>query len=266
MSGRPTIGLALGSGGARGWAHVGVVRALRAAGIVPDVVAGTSIGALVGAMVAAGRFEAFEREVGALNWLALSRFFVEPRVWLRGIFSGKTVTRWLERPELLGALTFADLPRPFAAVATDLYREETVTLREGRLSEAVRASISIPGLFDPVPRGGRHLVDGGLSDPVPVAAARALGAEVVIAVDLNGAGGEAPAGRPTLLSTLLQTGRLVENALSRLTLAARPADVLLRPRVGHIQTLDFHGGRAAADAGEAAVREALPALKEAIAR
>lgn len=263
---RPKIGLALGSGGARGWAHVGVLRALREMGIVPDVVAGASIGALVGAVWAAGRFEAFEREIGALNLLALSRFFVEPRFWVQGIYSGKTVMRWLERPDLLGDRTFADLPIPFAAVATDFYREEAVTLREGKLSEAVRASISIPGVFDPVSREGRILVDGGLTDPVPVAAARALGAEVVIAVDLNGDAATPPARPPNLLATLLQTERLVENALSRLTLAQRPADVLIRPKTGPIQTLDFLGGRAALAAGEEAVRAARPALEEALER
>ena len=265
MSARPKIGLALGSGGARGWAHIGVLRALLAMGVRPDVVTGTSIGAMVGAAYAAGAFDAFLRELEALNWVRLAAFFVEPRMWTRGIFSGKTVTTWLERPDLLGARTFADLRLPFAAMATDLFTESPVTLREGRLSHAVRASISIPGVFDPVPHEGRFLVDGGFTDPVPVAAARALGADFVIAVDINGGTAGKPKGAPNLLATLLQTTRLVENAMSRLTLAQTPADLLIRPKTGHVQTLDFHGGRALVAAGEAAARAAQPTLSKVLA-
>ena len=265
MSARPKIGLALGSGGARGWAHVGVLRALLEMGVRPDVVTGTSIGAMVGAAYAAGVFDAFLRELESLNWMRLAKFFMEPRIWTRGIFSGKTVTAWLERPDLLGARTLADLRLPFAAVATDLFAEKTVVLREGRLAQAVRASISIPGVFDPVPYGGRHLVDGGFTDPVPVSVARALGADVVIAVDLNGGLAEEPKSPPNLLATLLQTTRLVENAMSRLTLSQSPADVLIRPKAGHVQTFDFHGGRSLVAVGEAAAHAAEPALSKVLA-
>lgn len=263
----PKLGLALGSGGARGWAHVGVLRVLRAEGIVPDAVAGTSVGALVGALFAAGRWEAFEREIAALNWARLAAFFMEVRLPQRGFFSGRPVTRWLGGEGLLGRLRIEDFPVPFAAVATDLFREEAVTLREGPATQAVRASISIPGVFEPVVREGRVLVDGGLTDPVPVEAARRLGAGVVVAVDVNGRAAPEQgdcAAPPTLLATLLQTARMMENGVSRLTLAQRPADILIRPATGHIQTLDFHGGRAAIAAGEAAARAALPAIREAL--
>ena len=146
------------------------------------------------------------------------------------------------------------------------FRDGTSLFLASAQSPGQRASISIPGVFDPVSREGRILVDGGLTDPVPVSAARALGAEVVIAVDLNGDAATPPARPPNLLATLLQTERLVENALSRLTLAQRPADVLIRPKTGPIQTLDFLGGRAALVAGEEAVRDARPALEEALER
>ena len=267
MSARPKIGFALGSGGARGWAHLGVLRTLFAWGIRPDVVAGASIGALIGAMIAAGRFEAFEREVAALNLMRLTAFFVEVRLWRRGMLSGRPVMEWLGRPELLGASRIETLPLPFAAVATDLYREEPVMLRTGRAVDAVRASIAIPGVFDPVVREGRVLVDGGLTDPVPVAAARALGADIVIAVDVNDRAMPPPAPNadetpPSLLATLIQTERLVENTMSRITLERAKPDVLIRPRVGGVQTLDFIGGRTAVEAGAEAARAARHALQE----
>ena len=268
MKRRPVIGLALGSGGARGWAHIGVVRALARLGIEPDVVAGTSIGALVGATVAAGCFEDFAAVAESLDWIGLAKFFAEVRLPKHGLFSGSPITAWLNAPERLGGRTIEALPKPFAAVATDLYREEAVYLTEGSVTEAVRASFSIPGVFDPVVHAGRVLVDGGLVDPVPVAAARALGAEVVIAVDVNSEGAhtpcEEPTERPTLLSTLLQTLRMVENGVCRLTLAQRPAEVLLCPQTGFIQTLDFAGGRAGIALGEAAVEAAREQLLQAV--
>lgn len=262
---RPRIGLALGSGGARGWAHVGVLRALRDLGVWPDVVAGTSIGAMVGAFVAADAFEALERELEKLTRARLASFFIEAHLPRHGLFSGQAVMRWLERPELLGPCDFTDLARPFAAVATDLRTGRAVTLREGNVAQAVRASISIPGLFDPVPHGEGALIDGGFSDPVPVAAARALGADFVIAVDITGDPSESPIGRtPSLAATLVQTARLVEHGLSRLTLAQSPADFLLTPATGDVQTLDFVGGRALVAAGETAVRDATAPLLEAL--
>lgn len=256
MKPRPKIGLVLGSGGARGWAHLGVIKALRSLGIEPDVITGTSIGALVGAMYAAGVFDTFVEEAESLNFLRLAGFFAEVRLPQHGLFSGRPVMAWLGQDSLLGHRTFDELKLPFAAVATDLYREEAVTLNHGSVVQAVRASISIPGVFDPVLRDGYALVDGGLTDPVPVDVARDLGADVVIAVDVNGT---APAMElpkrhrpPSLLATLLQTTRMVENGVCRLTLERTPADVLIRPQTGHIQTLDFHGGRAAVAEGERA--------------
>lgn len=262
------IGLALGSGGARGWAHIGVVRALARLGIRPMAVAGTSIGALVGAMVAAGCFESFAEAAEVLDWRGLASFFAEVRWPRHGLFSGNPVKQWLDAPERLGGRTIEALPLPFAAVATDLASAEGVVLRQGRAVDAVRASISIPGVFDPVVQGGRVLVDGGLVDPIPVAAARALGAEFVIAVDVNagGASSDVPSATkpPTLLQTLVQTIRMVENGVCRHALIERPADFLLQPGTGHIQTLDFAGGREGVALGEAAVAAAAGALQAAI--
>lgn len=267
MSNRRKTALVLGSGGARGWAHIGVVRALMRLGFVPDMVVGTSIGALIGAMVAAGRFEAFDREISAMTPLKWAAFFTEVHFPQSGLLSGKPILEWLEQPHLLGRRTFSDLEIPFAAVATDLDRERSVVLREGPVVQAVRASISIPGIFDPVVRNCAVLVDGGLVSPVPVKEARALGAEVVVAVDINTqmpADCLLPEGvtpqMPTLFTTLLQTMRMVENEICRQTLVNDKPEVLIRPAAGHLQTLEFHTGKALIAAGERAVLEAEAAL------
>ena len=178
---RPRIGLALGSGSARGWAHLGVLRALVQAGLAPDVVCGASIGALVGAAHVLGAREAFEQWV-----LGLSRRDVVSYMDFSlggGLLKGERLADFLRRHT--ADRDFEALETPFAAVATALQTGEEVWLRQGSVTDAVRASIGLPGLFTPVWRDGRLLVDGGLVNPVPVSLARALGADIVIAVDLN---------------------------------------------------------------------------------
>lgn len=267
MSNRRKTALVLGSGGARGWAHIGVVRALFRRGFRPDLVVGTSIGALIGAMIAADVFEAFDQEIAALTPVKLAKFFTEMHLPQAGLLSGKPIVEWLEQSHLLGKHTFADLKIPFAAVATDLHRERSVLLQEGHVAQAVRASISIPGIFDPVVRDSAVLVDGGLTSPVPVAEARKLGADVVIAVDINThspdevllAEGQVPP-MPTLFTTLLQTMRMIENETCRHTLQVDPPEILIRPAVGHLQTLEFYAGKALIATGERAVAEVEDAL------
>ena len=183
MSQQLKIGLALGSGSARGWAHIGVIRELEDMGIQPDVISGCSIGALVGGAYASGHFTDLEKWVGALTWKEIVGF-LDMSMMRGGVIRGEKLLDFArlymqEKP-------IEDLDIPFAAVATDLENGREVWLREGSLLEAVRASISLPGLFTPVKREGRWLVDGGLVDPVPVSLCRALGADVVIAVNLNG--------------------------------------------------------------------------------
>ena len=128
---RPKIGLALGSGGARGWAHIGVLRALRELGIWPDIITGSSIGAMVGAFVAADAFDRLEKELATMTRARMARFFIEAHLPRRGLFSGQAVTQWLERPDLLGVLDFEQLSKPFAVVATDLRSGHPVVLRKG---------------------------------------------------------------------------------------------------------------------------------------
>jgi NTE family protein len=177
---KPRIGLALGGGSARGWAHIGVIRALEEAGIRPDVVAGTSIGALVGAAYAAGELEHFEQWVLQLEVTDVLGFM---DVSLSGgLFKGERLMdffrhRFVDRP-------VEELPMPFAAVATALHNGAEIWLRTGSTLSAVRCSFALPGLFAPVLCNGMVLVDGGLVNPVPVSLARAMGADVVIAVDL----------------------------------------------------------------------------------
>ncbi len=181
-SGRPKIGLALGSGSARGLAHVGVIRAIEQAGISVDCIAGTSMGALIGAIYASGKLDELEASFRDFDWKKSASFFdvVLPK---SGLLDGAKVSE-LVRAHIHHE-TIEMLAKPFAAVATDIVSGEEVVIRSGDVIEAVRASISVPGIFTPVRSNGHILVDGGLTNPVPVSAARAMGADIVIAVDLN---------------------------------------------------------------------------------
>jgi len=177
------IGLALGSGGARGWAHLGVLQALREKNIQIECVAGTSMGALVGTFVAAGREQVLREVAQNMDWKRLRQFFWEVSLSRSGLTDGKRLLE--ETHKLLGLREFRELDLPFRAVATDLNTGGEVVLSSGNLLQALRASISIPGVFSPVHVGRRLLVDGGLVNPVPVNVARAMGAQVVLAVDVS---------------------------------------------------------------------------------
>lgn len=178
----PVIGLALGGGVARGWAHIGVLRALEEAGIRPDIVAGTSIGAVVGGCYTAGKLDPLEEWARRLNRLRMIGY-MDFKVRQPGLIGGKRLARELRAN--LGDLTIGSLDRPFISVATDINTGHEVWLREGRLVEAVRASYALPGIFPPLMVNGRSLVDGALVNPVPVSVCLAMGATMVIAVNLN---------------------------------------------------------------------------------
>ncbi len=179
---RPTIGLALGSGSARGLAHIGVIRALRDADIQIDCVAGTSFGAMIGAVYASGKLDSLQDAYLAMDWKKIAYFFdvVFPK---SGIIDGNKVADFLR--EYVRSERIEDLPLPFKAVATELDSGKEVVLESGDVIDAVRASISVPGMFTPVRNNERVLVDGGLVNPVPVSVVRAMGADIVIAVDVN---------------------------------------------------------------------------------
>jgi len=290
---RPRVGLALGSGSARGWAHVGVIRALEQAGIKPDLVCGTSIGALVGAAYAAGELKNFEKWLLGLG-LADVLSFMDVRL-NGGMIKGERLMEFFRR-------SFIDRPienlsMPFAAVATALHNGAEVWLREGSTIDAVRASIALPALFTPVVREGRTLVDGALVNPVPVSLARAMGADIVIAVDLGSdllgrhlradPGDETPAEEisdwrrklqenlgafipgnsgdesrlPSMLDVIAGSINIMQVRISRSRMAGDPPDAIVAPRLGHLGLLDFHRAKEAIEAGERAVENVLPGLK-----
>jgi NTE family protein len=179
---KASIGLALGGGAARGFAHIGVLRTLAAHGIVPDVIVGTSIGAVAGGCFIGGHLDAFQdwahslTKRGVLSYLDVS-------LGGSGLISGSRLTARLE--ETVGDTMIEDMPARFAAIATELGTGHEIWLTRGRVVDAMHASYALPGIFTPVRLGGRWLVDGALVNPVPVSAARALGARMVIAVNLN---------------------------------------------------------------------------------
>ncbi|MES9943349.1 MAG: patatin-like phospholipase RssA [Candidatus Thiodiazotropha sp.] len=177
------VGLALGSGAARGWSHIGIINGLAEMGIEPEIVSGSSIGALVGAAYAADKLELLQTWTCSLTWKEIIRF-LDPTLLGGGLIQGDRLTEFIS--EYVKDLDFNDLKRQLGVVATELETGREIWFRQGPVMEAVRASISLPGLFTPLRHEGRWLVDGGLANPVPVSLCRAMGADIVIAVNLNG--------------------------------------------------------------------------------
>ncbi|MDP2781853.1 patatin-like phospholipase family protein [Devosia sp.] len=179
---KPSIALALGSGAARGWAHIGVIDALLEAGIKPDIVCGTSMGALVGSVYASGRLEALRDWAMGADWRSVAAM-VDVGLLGGGLVDGVHIVKWLTGMGL--PENIEDLKLPFTAVATDISTGREIWLQSGPLATAVRASIGMPGVFSPTKIDGRWLSDGGLVNPVPVSVCRAMGADFIIAVNLN---------------------------------------------------------------------------------
>lgn len=180
---KPKIGLALGSGAARGWSHIGVIRELESMGIRPDVVTGSSVGAVVGAAYAAGKLDEFADWVLKLDRMGVIRL-LDAKLSGGGFVQGKALLKSFEKH--FGNPDMADLEIPFGCIATVLGTGREVWLREGSTLSAIRASMALPGVFSPVKQDGEYLLDGGLVNPVPVSLTRAMGADIVIAVNLNG--------------------------------------------------------------------------------
>jgi len=253
----PRVALVLGGGAARGFAHIGAIKALEAQGIVPDLVVGTSAGAVVGVLYAAGNggFElqklALQMEEGQFSDWSLPD---------RGVIRGEALQNFINRA--LGQRALEKLPRLFAAVATDLQSGEATVFRTGNAGMAVRASSSVPGIFQPVKINGREYVDGGLVSPVPVKAARDMGADFVIAVDIS----DQPQHGSTrsTIDVLLQTFSIMGQTIGRYEL--RDADVVIRPTTSGIKGTDFQDRHLAVLEGEKAVAAALPDLKAKLAK
>ena len=238
------IGLALGGGGARGFAHLGVVRALRELGITIHCIVGTSIGAIIGGVVASGVENVAMDWVNMPDWKKLPQLFFEFCIPKRGLLRGRNIEEFLR--QTIPAVSFSDLKIPFAVVATDYNSGEEVVIKDGDVHTAVRASMSIPGVFDPVELDGRILVDGGLANPVPVDVCRSMGADVVIAVDINANKSRAVKrgiGDVNILDALDSMFTICTNRLTQMNLAKDCPELMLAPPLRDIMMLDFRSLR-----------------------
>jgi len=256
----PRIALVLSGGAARGFAHVGVIRALEQEKIRFDLVVGTSVGSLIGAMYASGMSgAALERTALQLQEGDIFDFGLVSAVAGKGLAKGDRLEQWVRGHVRTGRIE--KLKLPFAAVATDLNWGNEVVLDRGPVARAVRASSAIPGVFQPVAWQGRILVDGGVVDNIPIAVARAKGADLVVAVDIS-----PNVGNPRI-SNLLGVTLQAANIMFALNVerAKRGADVLITPAVGDVGMLDFKQKRRCVKAGAEAGRRAAPAIRQAIA-
>jgi NTE family protein len=297
---RPTIGLALGGGGARGFAHIGVIRTLLAHGIKPDVIVGTSIGAVVGGCHAAGYLDVLADWCGSLTKRGILGY-LDVSLTSGGLIGGGRLTAKLE--EHLGGTAIETLPIRFAAITTEVGTGHEIWLTRGRLADAMRASYALPGIFPPVALDGRWLVDGALVNPVPVSAARVFGARLVIAVNLSsdifGRGmimaGETdePASpqdqperrglralfgaerslkrqfaggirRPSIPAVMVESFNIMQDRITRARLAGDPPDVTINPRVGQVGWFDFHRAQEAIEVGARATERVLEEIGEAV--
>lgn len=293
----PRIGLALGGGAARGWAHIGVIRTLLRNNIVPDVIAGTSIGALVGGAYAAGRLDALEnwcRAISKRRLLGLMDF----RIGASGLINGSRLARLMQQN--FGEADIEALDMRFAAIATEVGSGHEIWLTQGPLIDAIRASYALPGIFSPVKLQGRWLMDGAIVNPVPVSAARALGARVVIAVNLNAdafgrgtviqtldsneipepvreprrivnplnffrrdllADGLGPRG---ITSVMVDAFNITQDRIARSRLAGDPPDVMISPKLKDLGLFEFHRAKEAIRLGEEAAEKMLGEISETV--
>ena len=251
------IALVLGGGAARGFAHIGVIKALEAQGIVPDIVVGTSAGSVVGSLYASG-MSGFELQNVALNME--ENMVADWTLPNRGVLKGEALQDFINQK--VKNRTIQKLPKPLGVVATDLQSGELVLFRRGDTGIAVRASSAVPGVFQPVEISGRDYVDGGLTSPVPAQSARTMGADFVIAVDISNV-----SRRDKLTGTLdvlLQTFAIMGHTISRHEL--EDADVVIRPRTSAVSSTDFEGRHLAILEGEKAAAAIMPELKTRLAR
>ena len=300
---RPTIGLALGGGAARGFAHIGILNTLAENGIQPDVIVGTSMGAVIGGCFAGGQLPPFEVWARALTRRGILSY-LDVSLSGAGLIGGGKLAARLE--ETFGDTQIEELPIRFAAITTEVGTGHEIWLTRGRMVDALRASYALPGIFPPVRLGGRWLVDGALVNPVPVSAARALGARLVIAVNLNadllGRGSTIAshgpdemderyrremakrqglrrifgperalkrqflgnAERPGIPTVMVEAFNIMQDRITRARLAGDPPDVTISPRLGQIGWFDFHRAREAIEIGARAAQRAVELIGEVI--
>lgn len=248
------LGLALGGGGARGLAHFGIMQRLSELGIAIDCVCGTSIGAIAAGVMASGNMSAALEWCAEPDWKKLPRLFVDGRFTSKALIKGDQIERQLSK--LITARDFTEMRMPCAMVATDLHSGEEVVIRSGDVMSAVRASMAIPGVFVPIERDGRVLVDGGLVNPLPVDVCRRLGADKVIAVDITPRAASS-AGKALddmhIFDVLVETFRVFNGEMTRRVLKDAPADVLLHPEVDDVKILDFRNAMRLVEVGRRVV-------------
>tara|TARA_R110002095_G_scaffold131793_4_gene114509 strand:- start:929 stop:1846 length:918 start_codon:yes stop_codon:yes gene_type:complete len=290
------IGLALGSGSARGWAHIGVIKALADRRIVPDIVCGTSIGSLVGASYVSSNLDKLESWARSLSRIKTARFF-EINTSLNGFVNTKRLHHFLNDYVAADNSIIEDLDKQFAAVATDLETGREVWLMKGLVLEAVWASISLPGLFPAIKNNNKWLVDGGLVNPVPVSVCRALGADIVIAINLNGdivgkhfqepksiikqdvgsvgrisdlvkeyttsvfSTKKSPDEPPSLFEAIAGSVNITQDRITKSRMAGDPPDILLNPKLSHIGLLEFYRANEAINEGKECVQRMLPEIQ-----
>jgi NTE family protein len=253
----PKVGLAIGGGAARGFAHVGVIQVLEEAGIKPQLVVGTSAGSLVAALYASGRNgQQLQAVATSMDEAAFADWTLP--IFSRGVLRGEALARYVNTQ--VANRLIENMPVPLGIVATDLNSGQGVLFRRGDTGTAVRASSAVPAVFLPVKIGSQEFVDGGLVSPVPVRYARQMGAELVIAVDIS----SAPEGNPSAdpLQILMQTFAIMGKSINSFEL--RDADVVVRPALNGMGGGDFAGKRRAIDAGRAAMQALLPQLRAAL--
>ncbi len=253
----PKIGLALGGGAARGFAHIGVIQVLEEADIRPALVTGTSAGSLVAALYASGKSPTQLQQLAESMDEATFADWTLP-IFSRGMLRGEALARYVQA--MVSGRLIEDMNLPLGIVATDLNSGVGVLFQRGDTATAVRASSAVPAVFQPVRIAGREYVDGGLVSPVPVRYARQMGAELVIAVDISSAPESNPAG--DTLQILMQTFTIMGKSINALEL--KDADVVVKPALNGVSSADFGARRRAIQAGRAAMLALMPQLKTAI--
>lgn len=268
------IGLALGSGAVRGLAHIGVLEVLETEGIPIDMIAGTSTGAAIGALYAQGKSASVIKSTALdLSWRRLASM-VDLTLPKTGFISGKRIKHWLEL--VIGRdIEFSDLGIPLACVATDIMTGEEIVLDRGSVPEAVRASISIPGIFTVVKLGGRYLVDGGLVNPVPVSVLKRMGAGFIIAVNVipdisandrtHWMGNERARKEkePNIINIIMQSIYIGTHSVAKHSL--ENADTVIQPQVAHIGPTDFRQAKDCIQEGEAAAQASISEIRRKLA-
>lgn len=298
--GKPKIGLALGGGAARGWAHIGVIKTLKQAGLEPDIIAGTSIGAVAGGCYAANKIEPLEEFACSLTRRSIFGF-LDFNFGGSGLITGQRLCDRLDGH--LDQILIQDLPHKYVAVATEFGTGHEVWLSKGRLVDAMRASYALPGIFRPVKINGRWLMDGALVNPIPVSVCRALGARVVIAVNLNwdvfgkgaiipnheaideaeeavaetplkGVNGKAATrllhrqffgrqgGEPSISAVMMDAFNIIQDRIARARLAGDPPDITIMPRMSDIKLFDFYQAEKAIQLGAEAAEKQLDDISQ----